>query len=237
MAGHTLSMLKLLMRNEEVGSLIKFFRGLEEGFTADFADAAARMPARPRDRPAVYARGAIRRCLMDRTFHRAATEAEKVPETGFTDPPSWSYPTIRVGAFSLTLGLVERRRATGPRRLRNKGKYVRRHAKNNEVANPQGTLFRDEANKVPRMIPGGSLGALVVAESSVHAPDVPLWIGFWLPSPNLKQAYFRCSITKLLSLLQEHQRAVAGRRLRPAAGQRIERKKPTLKLKRKPREE
>lgn len=230
--------LKLLLRQENPGQLLTFFHSVGENFTAAFADAAAKMPAASKDRPAVNARGAIRRCLMDQAFRSAAIKTGFVPATGFTDPPTWSYPTVRLGAFSLTLGIVEKMRVTGSHRLRNRGEYVRRHARNNEVANPQGNLFRDEVNGIPRVIPHGSLGALVVAEASVHTPDVPLWIGFWLPSPNLKRSYFRCSLDVLLAFLREQQLA-SERRIRPMASRTVERKKPVLKTtkKRKPREE
>lgn len=233
-----MEVLKLLLRHGDPGKLLAFFRAVEEGFTTAFADANAKMPATPKDRPAVNARGAIRRVLMDRAFRAAAANAGLMPATDFTDPPTWSFPTLRLGAFSVTLGIVEKVRAAGPRHLRNRGKYVRHHARNNEVANPQGSLFRDEASGVPRVIPNGSLGALVVAEASVHKPDMPLWVGFWLPSPNLRRAYYRCSLDVLLALLREHQLAAA-RRVRPAVGQPVERKRPVLKpiKKRKPREE
>lgn len=238
MAKRSAEVLKLLLRHGDAGQLLAFFRAVEEGFTTAFADANVRMPATPKDRPAVNARGAIRRVLMDRAFRAAATNAGLASATDFTNPATWSFPTLRLGAFSVTLGIVERLRAVGPRRLRNRGKYVRHHARNNEVVNPQGSLFRDDASGVPRVIPSGSLGALVVAEASVHKPDVPMWIGFWLPSPNLRRAYYRCSLDVLLASLREHQLAAA-RRVRPAAGQPAERKKPVLKpiKKRKPREE
>lgn len=238
MAKRSAGILKLLLRHGDVGELLTFFRAVEEGFTTAFADANVRMPAAPKDRPAVYARGTIRRVLMDRAFCAAATKAGLASVTNFTDPPTWSFPTLRLGAFSVTLGIVEKLQAVGSRRLRNRGKYVRNHARNNEAANPQGSLFRADVSGVPRLIPNGSMGALVVAEASVHNPDVPMWIGFWLPSPNLRRAYYQCSLHALLASLREHQLAAA-RHVRPAAGQPAERKKPVLKpiKKRKPREE
>jgi hypothetical protein len=234
MAKRSAEVLKLLLRHGDPGKLLTFFRAVEEGFATSFADANTRMPASPR----VYARGAIRRVLMDRAFRAAAAKAELAPTTDFTDPPTWSYPTLRLGAFSVTLGIVDKDRATGSRRLRNRGKYVRHHARNNEAMNPQGSLLPDEGGGVTRVIPSGSLGALVVAEASVYKPDVPLWLGIWIPSPNLRRAYYRCSLDVLLALLREHQLAAA-RRVRPAAGRPVERKKPVLKpiKKRKPREE
>lgn len=239
MAKRSREPLKLLLRHEDPERLLNFFRALQEGFTAAFADAHARMmPTAPTDRPAINARGAIRRVLMDRVFREAAEQAGLAARTDFTNPPTWSFPVLRLGAFSITLGIVEKVRASSPRRLRNRGRYVRHHARNNEMANPQGSLFRDDGSGVPRVIPGGSLGALVVAEASVHQPDVPLWIGFWLPSPNLRQAYYKCSLDVLLAFLRERQ-LVSTRRVRPMAGQPVERKKPLLKpiKKRKPREE
>lgn len=238
MAKRHADVLKFLLRHGDSGRLLTFFRALEEGFTTAFADANTKMPATPKDRPAVYARGAIRRVLMDRAFASAAVKAGLTPSTAFTNPPTWSYQTLRLGAFAVTLGIVEKVRAAGPRRLRNRGKYVRHHSRNNEVMNPQGSFFRDDESGVSRVIPNGSLGALVVAEVSVHKPDVPLWIGLWVPSPNLRRAYYRCSLDMLLALLREHQLG-AERRVHSAGGQPVERKKPVLKpiKKRKPREE
>lgn len=233
MAKRLPEVIKLLLRHEDPGRLLAFFRALEEGFTSAFADANVKMPATPKDRPAVNARGAIRRVLMDRAFRAAAAKAGMTSTAAFTHPPTWSFPILRVGGFSVTLGIVERIQAAGPRRLRNRGQYLRRHAQNNEILNPQGNLFHDDVSGMRRVIPSGSVGALVVAEASVHKPDVPLWIGFWVPSPNLRWAYFRCSLDALLASLREQQLAAAGR-VRPAAGQR---KKPVLKpiQKRKPR--
>lgn len=238
MTKRSIDPLKLLLRHEEPARLLTFFRALSEGITAAFADSAVKMPASPKDRPAVYTRGMMRRCFIDRAFKSAAEKAGVVPTNAFTDPPTWSYPTVRLGAFSITVGIVDKVLATGPRRLRSKGKYVRRHARNNEVANPQRNLFKDEAGEIPRVIPNGSLGALIVAEASVYAPDTPLWIGFWLPSPNLKRSYFRCSLDALLAFLREQQ-LTAARRTRTAMSQPAERKKPVLRpvKKRQPRKE
>lgn len=228
MAKRPVEPLKLLLRHGDPGQLLTFFRAISEGFTAAFADAATRMPAGPKDRPAVNARGAIRRVLMDRATRDAAAKAGLAVTTSFNNPPTWSFPVIRLGAFSVTLGIVEKVRAVGPHRLRNRGKYVRDHAQRNEAVNPQESLFRDTAHDVPRVIPNGSLGALVVAEASVHMPDMPLWIGFWVPSPNLRRTYYQCSLDELLATLREHQLA-ATRRARPASGRSVERKKPVLK--------
>lgn len=238
MAQRPVEPLTLLLRHQDPEQLLTFFQAIEEGFTAAFADANTMMPASSTDRPAINARGAVRRVLMDRAFRAAAAKAGLNPATGFTSPPSWSFPVLRLGPFSITVGLVEKIRAVGPRRLRNRSKYIRHHSRNNDIANPQENLFRDYKHDVPRVLPSGILGALVVAEASPHQPDMPLWIGFWLPSPNLRQAHYRCSFDELLAFLREHQ-ITKVKRTRPAANQRIERKNPVLKpmRKRKPREE
>jgi hypothetical protein len=204
--------------------MLDFFKRLSERFSVAFADAAKTVPAHPGDGPAVSARGNLRRLHLDRAFRAAAERAGYTVSTGFTNPPSWNFPIIRIGAFSLTLGIVERALSRSPRRLRSRGKYVEDHVARNEPVNPQESLLDSPSAEVVQVIPDGALGAFIVAEPSVHVPDSPLYLGFMVPSPNLRRTYFRCSLERLIGLLQE--RVAAERR---PARKIVQRKKPKLK--------
>jgi hypothetical protein len=203
--------------------MLAFFKALSERMAAAFSDAAKAVPAARGDSPAVSARGNLRRLHLDRAFRAAAAEAGYAVVTGTTTPPSWNYPIVRLGAFSLTLGIVQRATYYGPRHLRSRGNYVFDHVVRNEPVNPQGSLL-PAAPHLVEIIPDGALGAFVVAEPSVHVPDSPLYLGFMVPAPNLRRSYFMCSLERLVGLLQE--RVAAERR---PARKRIERKQPTLK--------
>ncbi|MBN9549403.1 MAG: hypothetical protein J0H31_11130 [Alphaproteobacteria bacterium] len=224
--------LELLLRRADAARLLAFFKSISERMATAFSDAAKLVPAARGDGPAVSARGNLRRLHLDRAFRIAAAEAGYAVVTGTTSPPSWNYPVIRLGAFSLTLGIVQRATAYGPRRLRSHGNYVFDHVARNEPVNPQGSLLSAKS-EVVEVIPDGALGAFVVAEPSVHVPDSPLYLGFMVPSPNLRHTYFRCSLERLIGLLQERV-AVERRPMR----KKVERKQPKLKkqLKRPPGE-
>jgi len=193
-----------------------------------FSDAAKAVPAAIGDGPAVSARGNLRRLHLDRAFRAAATEAGYPVVTGTTTPPTWSYPIIRLGAFSLTLGIVQRSTSYSPRRLRSRGKYVYDHVVRNEPVNPQGSLL-PSAQGVAEIIPDGTFGAFVVAEPSARVPDSPLYLGFMVPAPNLRGTYFMCSLERLIGILQD--RVVAERR---PSRKKVERKQPKLKKQPKP---
>ncbi|MCA3563815.1 MAG: hypothetical protein IOC90_12350 [Methylocystis sp.] len=203
--------------------MLSFFQALSERMATAFSDAAKMVPAARGDGPAVSARGNLRRLHLDRAFRAAAADTGYPIVTGTTTPPSWNYPIIRLGAFSLTLGIVQRATSYGPRRLRSRGNYAYDHVVRNGPANPQGSLLAS-AHDVVEVIPDGALGAFVVAESSVHVPDSPLYLGFMVPAPNLRQSYFMCSLERLVGLLQE--RVAAERR---PARKKVERKLPKLK--------
>lgn len=215
--------IELLLRRADLARMLIFFKVLSERMATAFADAAKTVPAAPGDGPAVSARGNLRRLHLDRAVRAAATEAGYLVVTGVTSPPSWNYPIIRLGAFSLTLGIVQRTTSFGPHRLRSRGNYVFDHVARNEPVNPQGSLLPD-ASDVVEVIPDGALGAFVVAEPSAYVPDSPLYLGFLVPSSDLRRAYFRCSLERLVALLQE--RVAAGRR---PIRKKVERKRPKLK--------
>jgi hypothetical protein len=217
----TLDVIELLLRRGDPSDLLRFFQDLSERLSAAFPDSEKAVQATVIDRPAVLARGTYRRMLFDRAFRRSAVTAGIPVVNRFTDPPSWSYPLTRIGAFSVTIGIVQRYKAYGSLRLRGRGRYVRHLARRNGFLNPQGSLFDPD---VIRVIPNGSLGALIVVESNMHKPDAPGWVGFWVPSPNLRRPYFRCSLERLVSILRDRV-AVSRRPVR----KNVERKKPRLR--------
>lgn len=214
---------ELLLRRADAARMLTFFKAVSERMATAFSDAAKAVPATRGDCPAISARGNLRRLQLDRAFRAAAAEAGYVVVTGTTSPPSWNYPIIRLGAFSLTLGIVQRATSSGLRRLRSRGNYVFDHVARNEPVNPQGSLL-SASSDVVEVIPDGALGAFVVAEPSVYVPDSPLYLGFMVPSPNLHRTYFRCSLERLVGLLQE--RVAAERR---PVRKKVERKQPKLK--------
>ena len=165
--------IELLLRRTDAARLLAFFKSVSERMSAAFANAAKTVPAELGDGPAISARGNLRRLHLDRAFRAAAVEAGYPVVTGVTSPPTWNYPTIRVGAFSLTLGIVHRTTSAGSRRLRSRGNYAFDHVARNEPINPQGSLLPSTPDVI-EVIPDGSLGAFVVAEPSVYVPDSPL---------------------------------------------------------------
>lgn len=190
--------IELLVNRGDPGQLETFFRTLSEGISVAFADAERRNPALPHERPAVNARGNDRRAMLDSAFRKAAGRAKLEVTTGTNNPPTWSFPILRTGAFSITIGVVDRRLAASPRLLRCRGAYMRRHTARNAVANPQGRLML-HGHEVRRLIPNGSI---VVVESSLYVPDRPLYAALWIPSPKLNRAYFKIRLDKLLGILR-----------------------------------
>lgn len=224
--------LELLVRRADVKALIgilAFFQALAEESSVAYADSQRLVPAAPGDGPAVSARGNLRRLRLDRAFRRAAERSGRAVVTADTRPGPWTFPVIRIGAFSLTLGIADRARHAGPHRLRSRGKYVRELAARNEPLNPQASLFPISADEVVEFIPDGALGAFIVTEPSARVPDSPLFIGLLIPSPGLGKNYFRCSIEYLVSALQS--RIAKGRTPSRKA---VERKPVTVKRKKGP---
>jgi hypothetical protein len=214
----------LLLRRADSVRVLAFFKRLSEGLSVAFADSTKIVPATRGDGPAVSARGNLRRLYLHKALRAAAEAVGYKVSTGFTDPPSWNFPVVRLGAFALTLGIVQRLTPRSPRRLRSRGNYVREHVARNEPVNPQGSLFGQSAIRVVEIIPDGALGAFVVVEPSTYVPDTPLYIGFMVPSPDLRRSYYRCSLERLIGLLQE--RVAAERK---PVRKLVERKKPKLK--------
>jgi hypothetical protein len=213
-----------LLKNADSARLADFLEYFDEGIAAAFIDSHRKVPARRHERPGVYARGTYRRWQLDESFRRSAQKAGMVITTGTNSPPTWSFPILRTGAFSITLGIVDRHLAQGPRRLRCKGAYMRRHAARNGVMDPQGSLgFTRE--KVTTILPNGAIGAVIVVEGSVHQPDRPRYVGFWIPSPSLVKPFFRAKIEDVVLSLRRYAAAAAPRK--PAPGERI---KPVRKM-------
>jgi hypothetical protein len=222
--GKTRDPIDLLFRRGDMARMLAFFKQLSEKLSVAFADSAKTVPAKPGDSPAVSARGNLRRLYLDRAFRAAAAQANYPVSTGYTNPPSWNFPVVRLGAFSLTLGIVQRATTRSVRRLRSRGRYARDHVARNEPVNPQASLLATSSSEIIEVIPDGALGAFIVVEPSAYVPDSPIYLGFMVPSPNLRGTYFRCSLERLVGLLQE--RVVAERK---PARKSIERKRPQLK--------
>ncbi|MHC2086266.1 hypothetical protein [Methylobacterium sp. CM6244] len=221
--------LELLTRGADPGQLATFLERFEEGITAAFVDSARRIPARPTECPAVYARGNFRRWQIDEAFREAAKAAGLSVITDFTSPPTWSYPIVRTGAFSITLGMADKPTATAQRRLRCRGRYMKRHTARNAALNPQSRLTLGK-ERVRSIIPNGAIGAVVAIEASMYEPDRPRYIGFWIPDPSLNGTVYRIRLENLIAELRKRA-AAAGKRL-PMTGQRkkLERKIPVRKL-------
>jgi hypothetical protein len=225
---HQNRVFELLARREDPARLLIFVRRISEGYSAAFADSARSVAGASDDRTVIHARGNLRRHLMDGAFRKAATDAGYPISIGRTEPPTWSFPIVRIGAFSLTVGIVDRPRTRAPRRLRCHGQYMIAHAERNSPLNPQRSFFDGVSDGVERVVPRGAFGALLVAEPCVHLPDSPLFLGFWISAPNLRQTYFRCDLEHLLQFL--HTKVTTSRpRKRPV----IRRKRPMLRTSRK----
>lgn len=217
-----LNPVQLLLRGPSSAVLIQFLRALAEEIDAAFANATVIIPIDEGSRPAVQARGAARRWQLDIAFRRAAQRAGLEATTAFTDPPSWSFPLLHLGAFSVTLGVVDRKQ--DGRMLRAKGKYVQQMVARNRPLDPQLPLFDEPGTKVPRLIPSGTFGAMVVVEYSAAQPDAPIYAGFYIPSHDLTQAYYSYSLFDLMVELRDADAAI-----KKPARRAVARKKISLK--------
>lgn len=215
-----LDVVDLLLRRGDASAALEFFKRLAEQLSASFADSAKAFPAAPKDSIALTTRGHVRRLYLDRGFRAAAAHAGYGTGTSYTQPPTWNFPVLRLGAFAVTLGVVDRSSSRRDWYLRSRAKYLLDHAARNAVLNPQGGLFEERPAGVVEVIPDGALGALVVVEPSSYVPDAPVHIGFMVPSPSLRKTYFRCSLERLIALLQERV-AVEARPVRKPIGRKL----------------
>lgn len=196
-----LNPVQLLLRGPSSDVLVRFLRALSEEIDAAFANAGVIIPIIESGRPAVQARGSARRWQLDNAVRRAAGRTGIEVGTGLTNPPSWSFPLVSLGAFSVTLGVVDRKR--NGRVLRSRGAYVQRMVARNRPLDPQLPLFEEEGSKVPRVIPAGTFGAMIVVEYSPEQPDAPAFVGFYIPSQDLTHAYYSYSLFDLMVELRE----------------------------------
>jgi hypothetical protein len=203
-AAKLLDPLAMLVRRMDRQKLVTFFTAVNESFPAAFADSARNIPARPNQRAAIHARGNLRHSKLEEMFRSAAKKAQLPIITGYTNPPSWSFPIIRAGAFSITLGIADRRFVPGRRRLRSRGRYMQRHCERNNILDPQSRLiFAKERDVVRKIIPDGSIGALITVEGSIHTPNLPRYIGFWVMAPGLRRTFFDVPIEDLIAFLRK----------------------------------
>lgn len=220
--------LQFLLRKEDPARLLALLQPLSEGLSAACADSAKKIPAVRENRPAVSARGNVRRWLMHEAFIRAAEQAG-IPLTKSSNATgTWTFPVIRLGAFSITVGVVDRPYTASAPRLRSRGRYVRDLVERNRPLNPIADMFAKPADAMPSVIPNGAFGGLVVIEPSLWVPDTPSFIGFLVPSPDLRGNYFRCSLDFLIRHLRG--KIAATKKPKRAAPQRklvgLKRKKP-----------
>lgn len=220
--------LQFLLRKEDPEKLLALLQRLAEGLSAACADSAKKIPAVRENRPAVSARGTVRRWLMHEAFIRAAEQAGYPVARNSNVTGTWTFPVIRLGAFSITVGVVDRPYTASTPRLRSRGQYVRDLVERNRPLNPMADMFGKPEDAMPSVIPNGAFGGLMVVEPSLWVPDTPSFIGFLVPSPDLRGNYFRCSLDFLIRHLRN--KVAATKKPKRAPPQRkpvgLKRKKP-----------
>jgi hypothetical protein len=192
---------ELLLRRGDVSKLLTFFMRAEERLTLAFPR-AARMLAESQNPSAKQVRGTTRRHYLQEALASAATDAGFPMETRWTEPPTWNFPVVRVGGFSLTIGIVETQFRGAARALRTKSKYVAKLCERNAFADPQTSLF-DTFKPADAVIPDGALGGLIVAQYAPHAPEKPAFLGFMVPSERLGRTYYIKSFDQIISMLRD----------------------------------
>lgn len=101
-----------------------------------------------------------------------------------------------------------------------------RRCARNAPLDPQGTLFEPTADAVATLIPDGAFGGLIVSEHNAATPEIPSFVGFWVPSSDLKQHYHSYSFEQIIGYLRE-KIASEKRPIRKV----VQRKKPKIKKK------
>lgn len=192
---------ELLTRREDLERILTFFRRAEERMTLAFPRAARLMEGQT-EPSAREVRGSARRHYLHEALRSAATDAGLPIQVHYTDPPAWSFPLVRSGAFSFTIGIVETKYRGASRTLRSKGGYVADLCKRNEIANPQSSLL-DTLSPDDAVVPNGALGGLIVAQYDGHTPEMPAFLGFWVPSPTLGDTYYVRSFAEIIEMLRE----------------------------------
>lgn len=197
-----LAPLDLLTRSTDPEQLLRFFRALDEEMAAATADAVRTVPE-ANVPSAKQARGTLRRHFMERAIRAAGARTGLEVGTSWTTPATWSYPTVRIGAFTLILGLVFSRYNGAPRQLRTRSSYVETLCARNAPLDPQGTFLEPSEKVVSTLIPDGAFGGLIVSEHSAATPEIPSFVGFWIPSTDLKQRYHSYSLEQIIGYLRE----------------------------------
>ncbi|MDF7777422.1 hypothetical protein P1X14_19350 [Sphingomonas sp. AOB5] len=192
---------EIMLRRGNLAELLNFFMRAEERLTAAFPR-SSRILAESNAPSAKQVRGSMRRHYLHEALASAASDSGLPTETRWTDPAAWSYPVVKIGGFSLTIGIVETRYRGAARALRTKSQYMEKLCERNAVLDPQTKLF-DEVPPSDIVIADGSLGGLIVAQYRPHAPDVPAFLGFWIPSERLNSAYYIRSFDEVIAMLRE----------------------------------
>ena len=102
----------------------------------------------------------------------------------------------------MTIGIVETPYRGAGRTLRTRSRYMQALCERNEIVDPQTKLF-DTILKSDAIIPDGALGGLIVAQYQPHNPDVPAFLGFWVPSQSLTEHYYVRSFDEIIAMLRE----------------------------------
>src|SRR5690606_26667139 len=100
--------LEELLRNEAAEQLLRFFTLAEERLTLAFPRASS-MLSDSTSPTAKNVRGTTRRHYLHEALATAACDAGLDFENRWTDPATWSFPVVRSGSFSMTIGIVDTR--------------------------------------------------------------------------------------------------------------------------------
>lgn len=192
---------ELMLRRGNLAQLLKFFMRAEERLALAFPR-SSRLLAESHDPSARQTRGSARRHYLHEALATAASDVGIPLETRWTDPATWSYPVIRMGGFSVTIGIVETKFRGAGRTLRSKAKYVRQLCERNAFLDPQTGLF-DTFKPEDAVVADGALGGLIVAQYSASNPEVPAFLGFWVPSENLNSPYYVRSFDEIISMIRD----------------------------------
>jgi hypothetical protein len=191
---------ELLLRRGDANKLLNFFLRAEERLALAFPR-ASRVLSESQSPSARQVRGGTRRHYLHEALASAATDAGFPLETRWTEPATWSFPVIKIGGYSLTIGIVETRYRGAARTLRTRSKYMEKLCERNEIIDPQSALF-DTISASDAVIPDGALGGLIVAQYQAHNPDVPAFLGFWIPSKKLNEHYYVRSFAEIIAMLR-----------------------------------
>lgn len=226
--GRNFEPLDLLTRSHDTNQLLRFVQALDEEMTAATANAARIVPLATSS--AKQARGTLRRHFMENAIRSAGHRTGIQVDTEWSNPATWSYPILKMGAFKVAIGVVFSRNLSAPRQLRTRSAYAKALCARNSPLNPQGQLFPDISGTVESVIPEGAFGGFIVSEHSNYTDEIPSFIGLWIPSDDLKQRYYCYSLDQIMLYL----RAKLTKQTKPTR-KTPSRKLPTLKRKPNPK--